>query len=651
MKTKFTIKNFRVFDENGVTLDLEPITILTGANGSGKSSIVKSIGLLIDVINCLKAYYNNRRGVNPPSFFIDFAKKEHSILGDFSTILNQKSHSNKIIFSYTTYSCYLSDNVEVEYGFTMSPQDNLKNGYISSISVKRLDGKLIYSYMTDGKTDVNLNLIIQNFYRFEIAKNILCKRDRELIDKYETDFIKEYGQRVWDDIIDAQNKSETYYKNYFDDFKSKSNRAFVHWEDMDKLSTTYPDFLVESCNNDILFYLNILNTLKNTPKMEVRNTIFQYIDTKGNIPHGYMKAFNKVMSHFEGSSFSSFVDYYSNLEKKYLCSKKDAISPLEIHICPYYLDYNNEGADINSLVDFSFVFDTIKNIMLFTIFKDDEHICDDRYFTHRCGMMFQNWTFHFLSEVCLYPIPSELESEDSSSFEIKKEYFLESNDKISNLLKTYFEAQNKSKSISNFIDRWIKRFELGNRLSINRVSDGFGFIIKLHKHTKDKEGTLLAFDGYGASQLVVILLRLYITIIEHSLHNRIQNFFRKIEPTTLTFSEPEIHLHPKLQSLLADLFVEVYKEFGIHVIVETHSDFLIRKLQILVAQKKIEGNDISILYLDNPNKRKRKKLDPQVRNIRIKEDGTLTQGFASGFYDLADDLSMDLLKAVYYARK
>ena len=46
MKTKYTIKNFRVFDEKGVTVDIKPITILTGCNSSGKSSIVKSMVLL-----------------------------------------------------------------------------------------------------------------------------------------------------------------------------------------------------------------------------------------------------------------------------------------------------------------------------------------------------------------------------------------------------------------------------------------------------------------------------------------------------------------------------------------------------------------------------------------------------------------------------
>ena len=44
----FTIKNFRIFDAEGATFDIAPLTIFTGCNSSGKSSFTKLWMLLQD---------------------------------------------------------------------------------------------------------------------------------------------------------------------------------------------------------------------------------------------------------------------------------------------------------------------------------------------------------------------------------------------------------------------------------------------------------------------------------------------------------------------------------------------------------------------------------------------------------------------------
>ena len=42
MNFDYKISNFRAIDNNGAHVHLQPITILTGCNNSGKSSIVNS---------------------------------------------------------------------------------------------------------------------------------------------------------------------------------------------------------------------------------------------------------------------------------------------------------------------------------------------------------------------------------------------------------------------------------------------------------------------------------------------------------------------------------------------------------------------------------------------------------------------------------
>ena len=71
MDTKFTIKNFRVFDENGVALDLKPLTILTGCNSSGKSSIARSTLLLNSFLVQIKKSMDNRDSVDFNNYKID----------------------------------------------------------------------------------------------------------------------------------------------------------------------------------------------------------------------------------------------------------------------------------------------------------------------------------------------------------------------------------------------------------------------------------------------------------------------------------------------------------------------------------------------------------------------------------------------------
>ena len=59
MKTKLNIKNFRVFDENGVVFELNPITVLTGSNSSGKSTAVKALFLLNSFLSQIKKAADN----------------------------------------------------------------------------------------------------------------------------------------------------------------------------------------------------------------------------------------------------------------------------------------------------------------------------------------------------------------------------------------------------------------------------------------------------------------------------------------------------------------------------------------------------------------------------------------------------------------
>lgn len=64
---------------------------------------------------------------------------------------------------------------------------------------------------------------------------------------------------------------------------------------------------------------------------------------------------------------------------------------------------------------------------------------------------------------------------------------------------------------------------------------------------------------------------------------------------TIILDEPEIHLHPEWQLVFAELIVLLHKEFGMHILLNTHSPYFLRSIQVYSA--KYEMSDICKYYL------------------------------------------------------
>ncbi len=86
--------------------------------------------------------------------------------------------------------------------------------------------------------------------------------------------------------------------------------------------------------------------------------------------------------------------------------------------------------------------------------------------------------------------------------------------------------------------------------------------------------------------------------------------------STVILEEPEIHLHPLAQSVLAELFVEVSQKRLVQFIVETHSEHLFRRMQTLVAKEHLGTEDCEMYFVEKEQGRaqlRRLELDPYVR--------------------------------------
>ncbi|EJL84876.1 Protein of unknown function (DUF3696) [Polaromonas sp. CF318] len=157
------------------------------------------------------------------------------------------------------------------------------------------------------------------------------------------------------------------------------------------------------------------------------------------------------------------------------------------------------------------------------------------------------------------------------------------------------------------VDVWVKRFDFGQSLqSIDLTDDLFQL-----QFITGGQKTNVADAGFGASQVLPLIVQA--AAAPHD---------------SLTLAEqPEIHLNPRLQCVLADLFVEMATS-GHRVIVETHSEHLIVRLRRLVAEGKISAQDVALYFVE------KNEGVSIIRSIAIGDDGSIQRdAWPHGFFD------------------
>lgn len=116
--------------------------------------------------------------------------------------------------------------------------------------------------------------------------------------------------------------------------------------------------------------------------------------------------------------------------------------------------------------------------------------------------------------------------------------------------------------------------------------------------------------------------------------------------STLVFEQPELHLHPKVQTLLGDFFLSMAlcKK---QCIVETHSEYLIDRLRYRVAAASPEmelNRHTKIYFVEKPAQ------GSTFREVIINEYGAISD-WPEGFFDQSQKQAEEILRAAAAKRK
>ncbi len=717
---KFGLKNFRVFKDM-TEFEFAPITVLTGPNNSGKSSIIKAFLLLKNSIP-KKLKLDDEAEIKIPDIDkLYFASPNHK-LASFESCVNDKSKNNEITFKFTL-DLGFGEESYVELSYIKSKRETSNNGYLNSIKVfSSSEDKLLFNF-TKNKNDKWAFWANYTYFRAKadnIALNLIKTKNANKLKNREDEERAEYIKKR---KLELKSKK----KNNIKLSEAEEDEIRIYHEENKKLQAEVEDwgYIQQFCRDDIIFdiggdsydseitidldkcfpnqTLNKLSFSKNfTNRHFILNKIsndeintFKYllsefkIDVKDDINADYIYSFinanikelNQIIKNFlleAGFVFENdkqLIEMLVNSEAmlyESLDNEDFPYSPSSLMVETYFENPKSMAAQLYKYVE---------NICMVDIFDlDFEKKLKFESCLHRLILamiaikkkvlsvnpkMALSYGFilmlsgnkleyaeYFIEKVVFKSLENALKMSLNCLNSINYSEAVRANTQrvysyntqgteMNELLIEFenLELDNDSKEIT-FINFWIKEFEIGNKLFITQNKDGLGTQVFLDDKT-------LADIGYGVTQFLPILLKIAIVARKNLKLYEHQDSQDGYNSSILFIEEPETNLHPKLQSMLADMFVDAAKKFHIQFVLETHSEYIIRKLQYLVANKKHECNikpEHTAIYYFNKLKKRLNKDEEQVRRIRIREDGLLDGNFGTGFFDEASILIKEIYK-------
>lgn len=736
MNVEYGIKNFRVFDKDGERFNLKPITMLTGANCAGKSSLVKSIMLLKQFLD--KPYSSLAKNN------ISFTDQSINING-IDTVINNKSGDYKdVVFSLSKTGS--SDNVKytIEYTFSSAKGDYFNNGWLKNLQ---------FACEVDGISDVFLSVAFENYIpvikTLNLTGNIqkVFMRDMDLATYlYHHQEHKYTNQKERDIYFQEKLCFEALISRIYDNplnstlpllnppsMRERKDSNFYDLvilpekEQIRLLNTTrYHIFrhitaitLQQLLNTNNLLYLPVLKTVgeKNAQALKsyllnkslIRElfpiekktvleglTVIAYVNNDDIIKaviKDYKGIVEAIIADFKTSGLNTFNEYYSALvfsqlkemnncealagffyEGEFLSVTSDLFKlPFDVdrsgNVRKIAFDKDNAfNADVNLTIFQKVYFllsclqrlesrtSTIINHTpdilkqpIYELESDPAFVWEEKsasifgYTTSSpdvpMPLLYYNYT-HYINDIIrsLYNIEDfkHISQYDSFLCPVQRSYSVYDKSPLNKILVEYIGLREQSKAQIqihqrriNFINKWAKELGIGSSIlfELNKEKTDIKILVKDYFGNKISSADL----GHGVTQMLSILIN-----IERHIYEKGDS----IKPYTICIEEPEVSLHPSWQSALGRIFYDAAVNYGIHFIIETHSEYLIRATQAIVANTINDETGLKqipfvVYYIENGGK---------AYDMEYQVSGRFRKPFGTGFFDEAGKSSLEIIR-------
>lgn len=613
MINKIGIQNFRVFKEY-TEFEIRPITLLVGPNNAGKSSFTKLLLLLKnDVAN------------------LNFDEDLHN-LESFDKVLNWETGEKEIKITFGGVFDFLDNNLllEVVYSKYTNKRLNVTRNQMTQINVTNGIDTLL-SVSNEEEFLIDLHTKEQNTYKHKTGPFL----------NLNVDFLMK--------LIYFNNKAIFPNINLN---KAMGNEFYKDEDTGPDIQYTIGNFTIEDINKIYnLFDVREYPVGSCVLKSEFQNLEKDYLIYDLIVNGELMTLFHK------DKIIELQQEFFTKIPLKFVDLRLGLNENASVKLTEGLL-YSNEYVKIQIKNYFSNIFDieeieikeTRLGKLLFTkcLFEEKpynlgENLGEDPNYQKTFFQFFGNFTEKLTEYFKTIEYVSATRGNSKRVLDNKTE------SDIAKIVLDFYSKEDKNRI---FLEKIFAILDIPGKLIVESFENS---ILALYLLIDDKK-IALADVGYGFSQVIPIIIKIASIVTsdhkeaetEEQWKNSIRrlNFLqqkKELSKKILIIEEPEANLHPSLQSKIADVLVTTigYYPF-INFIIETHSEYLIRKLQFLTAKREIDG-DKSIIYYFNADKYVTAN-EPKVKPIEITSNGNLTNTFGPGFYDEISRLQFDLLK-------
>lgn len=171
-----------------------------------------------------------------------------------------------------------------------------------------------------------------------------------------------------------------------------------------------------------------------------------------------------------------------------------------------------------------------------------------------------------------------------------------------------------SQEIQNAVNQKLNELGIDYHINVTPISGEAKDIFSVRLLDQTLKTDLSISDvGFGISQILPIIVQSYLST-----------------SNIICIEQPEIHVHPRLQTELAQLFFErVYENKELQYIIETHSEHIILRFQKLIRERQLKPQDISVIYV------MKKEEGIICKKLEIDSKGDFIDPWPEGFFEEA----------------